>query len=434
MSTETLSPEELAEKLSQQEKQAPAKFTNADVNKAMESLSLVNSLLLTGLKSGQQTAGDKAFYAHFLNRMKVQWSNKLPTAGVSITDKINFYINPLFFNSLDTIQQMELVEHEIEHIVYLHPLRAKDYIGTEKNTQGRFKCANIAMDAYINENKPNLCRDLGVTYERLNKELAEMGSPFRVDKSDPWEVNYEKLMQAAKDNPNGSGAGGFGDPIDDHSQWSESTENGVGKEVAEGIVRDAANKAQQATGAGNMPVDMLKQISELNKSRVNWKKIFRQRVSSVTRFEFERTRNRRNRRYGIIQPGRKKRPEVDVVVIGDESGSMSDYAVTQIFSEIDAMADAGANIKYIAMDSDASKPIEYKKGMKMSRTRCGGTIYQPGIDLAKSLKPSLIIVVGDMDSADTPTDPKIPFIWCVVGKQTPPGNFGTVLYVEEERK
>jgi predicted metal-dependent peptidase len=412
-------------------------YTNADLRKAQESLSIVTSLLLTGLGKFEvgQYDKSKSFYAHFLNKMKIEWTNKLPTAGVSITDKINLYINPLFFNSLDPMQKIELIEHEIEHIIFLHPIRAKDYISTEKNAGGRFKCANISMDAYINENKPNLCKDLGVTYERLNKQLKEMGSIFRVSPNDPWEVNYEKLMQAAKDNPDkGEGGEGFGDPVDDHSQWGESTGQ-VSKEVAEGIVRDAANKAQAATGAGNMPSNMLGAISELNKSKVNWKTVFRRFVARALRFDFERTRNRRNRRYGLIQPGKRKKPQLSVFVLGDESGSMGDDQVAQAYAEIDAIAEQGIAVQYIAMDAEASEPIEYKKGMGLKRTRCGGTIYGSGIDLAKKYKPDLIIVIGDFDSADTPNNPGIPLLWVGVGtNQKPPADFGSVVYVNTTEK
>lgn len=424
MSDNTLAPETT--------EKAPVVITNADMKKAMESLSLVNALLLTGMKSGQQTTGDKAFYAHFLNRMVVQWGTKIPTAGVSITDKINFYINPLFFNSLDTLQQMELVEHEIEHIVYLHPLRAKDYISTEKNAQGRFKCANISMDAYINENKPNLCRDLGVTFDRLNKELAEMKSPFRVSKNDPWEVNYEKLMQAAKDNPNGQGGDGFGDPIDDHSAWGEGSESGVSKEIAEGIVRDAANKAQNATGIGNMPDHMMRQISELNKATVNWKRELRKFFVNSLKFDFERTRNRRNRRYGVIQPGRRKKPNLHVVVCLDSSGSVYDAAFAQFFAELGSIADMGVKITCIDCDTAVAKIYEYDKKKKPERYGNGGTSYAPGIKAAKELEPDGIIYFGDMDCADHPENPGIPFLWAIVGNSNPPADFGNQVRVEVE--
>jgi predicted metal-dependent peptidase len=429
--TPDLTPEDLADKLSQ-EKKGPVTYTNAELKKAMDSLSLVTTLLLTGMASGQQTPGTKSFYAHFLNKMRLQWTGRLPTAAVSITDKINFYINPIFFNGLDTLAQMELVEHEIEHIVYLHPLRAKDYISTDKNASGRFKCANIAMDAYINENKPNLCADLGVTYKRLNKQLKEMGSPFQVSKDDPWEVNYEKLMQAAKDNPNKGDGEGFGDPIDDHSEWGESSN--VSKEVAESIVRDAANKAQAQTGAGKMPSHLLRQISELNKSTVNWKRELRKFFVNSLKFDFERTRNRRNRRYGLVQPGRRKKPNLHVAICVDSSGSVYDAAFAQFFAEIDTIADMGVELTIIDADSAVAAIYKYEKRKPVQRHGNGGTAYSPAIEAAKKLGVDGIIYMGDMDSSDTPTNPGVPFLWAIVGGQEPPAAFGSKVRIEVERE
>jgi predicted metal-dependent peptidase len=438
MTTETMTSEELAEKLNQQQKAAPVVVSNVELKKAMDNYSLAASLLLTGMKSGQQSTGDKAFYAHFLSRMSLQWGTKIPTAGVSITDKINLYINPLFFNGLDTLQQMELLEHEIEHIVYLHPLRAKDYVGTDKNVNGRMKCANIAMDAYINENKPNLCRDLGVTYARLNKELSGMGSPFQVSGKDPWEVNYEKLMQAAKDNPDQNGSGeGFGDPIDDHSEWGNG-EGQVSKQIAEGIVRDAANKAQASTGIGNMPDHMQRQISELNKATVNWRRELRKFFSNSLKYDFIPTRKRRNRRdiygEGVRLQGRRKKPNLHIAVCLDSSGSVYDEAFSQFFAELASISDMGVKITCIDCDTAVAAVYEYDKKKKPERFGNGGTSYSPGIEHAKKLEVDGIIYFGDMDCSDTPQDPKVPFLWAVVGNNlNAPGNFGTIVKVDVER-
>jgi predicted metal-dependent peptidase len=418
------------------EQKGPVTVSTAQLKEAMEAFSLTKTLLLTGMKSGQQTQGDKAFYAHFLSRMEVQWGTKLPTAGVSITDKINFYINPLFFLSLDTIQRLELVEHEIEHIIYLHPIRAKDYISEDKGKNSRYKIANIAMDAGINDNKPHLTRDLGVTFDRLNEQLKEMGSSFRVDKKDPWEVNYEKLLQAAKNNPDsGDGEGeGYGETVDDHSQWGESDGNSsISKELAEGLVRQAANEAQQATGIGNMPEHLQRQINDLNKSNVNWKRELRKFFTSGLKFDFERTRNRRNRRYGIVQPGRRKKPNLHIAVCLDSSGSVYDAAFSQFFAELGAIADMGVKITCIDCDTAVAAIYEYDKKKKPERFGNGGTSYSPGIEAAKKLNVDGIIYFGDMDCSDTPQDPKKPFLWAIVGNNmNRPGNFGSIVKVEVE--
>lgn len=406
------------------------------LREAKEALSVITTVMLSP-SSGSSLGTGKVFYAHFLMRMRTIWAGndhkvwgkQKPTAAVSITDKINLYINPEHWNTLAPVEQIELLEHEIEHIIYMHPLRAKDYISTEKNAAGRFLCANISMDANINENKPTMAKN-GVTIAKLNKELKDMGSKYQLDAKEPWEIHYEKLMQAAKDNPE-KGTGGFGDPSDNHEAWAESTDS---KEVAEGIIKDAANKAKQATGVGNMPQDMLREIENMNKASVNWKQQMRQFATSCQRFDFEKTRNRRNRRYGVIQPGRKKRPKLKICVINDESGSVSDNAFAQYGAELGEIHKMDVEITVIAADAQVHAVYNFDPKKPWVRSCQGGTAYQPGIDKAMELKADAIFYFGDMDSADTPTDPGVPFLWAVVGSQNPPGNFGKTIRITETQK
>ena len=401
------------------------------LSQAQQSLATISTLLLypgaNSLKDGM------TFYAHFLMQMNKVWTDKLPTAGVSITDKVNLYINPTFWNSLNSLQQMELLEHEIEHIVYMHPLRSKQYIGEDKNAKGRHKCANIAMDANINENKPNLVAlsEGIITVDRLNAQLTKIKSVFQLDKADPWEIHYEKLMQAAKDNPEKGDGEGFGDPTDDHDIWSESTDS---KEIAEGIVKDAANKAKNATGAGQMPSNMLREIENMNKASVNWKRQLNQFFTSALKYDHEKTRNRRNRRYGVVQPGRKKKPNVSIAICVDSSGSVSNESFSQFFAEIAEISKMGIDITIIEADAVIQAEYKYDIRKPVERRGGGGTYYIAPIKRAVELGVDGIIFLGDGDASDTPSDPRIPFLWALVGNSPAPGNFGKVIRVIEARK
>lgn len=417
-------------------KAGPIPICPQELKEAKDSFGIVTTLLLS---KGEGKNGPKTFYAHFLMNMHIQWTNwisgrPMESAGVSITDKLNLYINPTFWNSRSVRGKMELLEHEIEHIVFKHIMRSKDYIDTSKNAQGRHKCANIAMDANINENKKTLTDELpgSVTIKRLNEELKKMNSKHVLDIADPWEVHYEKLIQAAKENPNKSGSGeGFGDPVDDHSTWGESTEN---KEIAEGLVRDAANKAQAATGVGNMSAHLLREIADMNKASVNWQREMRQFATSALRYDFEKTRNRRNRRYGVVQPGRRKKPMLKIAVCLDSSGSVSDDSFTQFFAEVAEIHKMGIEIVVIDADSGVAAVYDFDPKKPHKRYGSGGTAYSPAINKAVELKVDAIIYCGDMDASDTPSCPGVPFMWAVVGTQNPPGNFGRVVRITERKK
>jgi predicted metal-dependent peptidase len=399
------------------------------LKEAQEALSIVTTLLLS---PGSGASSPKTFYAHFLMRMNTIWCDKTPdgrpmkSAGVSVTDKLNLYINPEYFNSLSFQGQMDLLEHEIEHIIYLHPLRSKDYIGEGLNSNTHM-LFNYATDANINENKQASANKFGwVTIDRLNEQLKDLGSKDRLNANDPAEVHYEVLKRNQVQEPDNCGT------TDDHSTWGESTDN---QEVAKGIIQQAANQAASATGAGNMPEGMLRAISNLNKATVNWKRELRQFATNALRFDFERTRNRRNRRYGIVQPGRRKRPKLKIAACNDSSGSVSDEAFAQYFAELGEIAKMDVEVTVIDADCVVQNVYDFDPKKPVTRTGYGGTAYQPAIDKAMELNVDAIVYFGDMDSADKPTDPGVPFLWAVVGPQNPPGDFGKTVrvIVEKER-
>ena len=421
------------------EKEMQKPITAEDLNSAREALSISASLLLYPYteQGACGRPGDKAFYANFLMRMNVQFGNRIPTAGVSITDRINFYINPHFFNSLGVpgcTEQQELIIHEIEHIVYLHPLRSKQLIENSSSRNNDHRLYNIAADANINIPLTTLTEKLGVTIERINKQLKEMGSKEQLSEKDASDVHFWKLKEFqeefADQLPKGMGEGEDGE-CDDHSTWEESEAN---EELAKATVREATNKAAESTGAGNLPNHILKQMNELNKSLVNWKKELQQFVIRSLKFEKEGTRNKRNRRYGILNPGKRKKVIVKLALIGDESGSMGDNQVEQLFSEVSKLADMGIEVLYIPMDSEVGEVIPFKKGMKLSRTRAGGTVYNGGLVKAKELKVDGCVVFGDFDCADTPIKPPFPVLWVGINtKSKAPANFGKTIYIDTEK-
>jgi predicted metal-dependent peptidase len=64
----------------------------------------------------------------------------------------------------------------------------------------------------------------------------------------------------------------------------------------------------------------------------------------------------------------------------------------------------------------------------------GGTAYQPAITKAVELKVDGIIYMGDADAADTPIDPKKPFLWALVRNSPPPAKFGKVIRIKDEKE
>jgi predicted metal-dependent peptidase len=396
-----------------------------NLNEAKERLSVLTTLMLSG-----PDGYPRPFYGQFLMRMNKIWTDKIPTAGVSITDTVNFYINPDFLLKLNVQEAMDLIEHEILHVVYLHPLRSKE-LGDDHNSSNH-KLHNVAADAKVNEGLKHITVNQGVTTQRLNDQLKQKGSKDVLHPDDSSEQYYWILKKNQDiDDEDGSG---YGESLDDHGQWSESVAN---EAMAKAVVSQTGNAAAQAAGIGNTPSEMLKQLQRLSKSLVNWKQQLRQFFANALKHDHMRTRNRRNRRYGLLQSGKKKKQKLKIAMCMDSSGSVSDEAFAQIFSELDSITASG-DVEVICIDADCqvAAVYDYKKGMKAERKGGGGTAYNPAINKSKELKVDGIIYAGDMDSADTPENPKMPFLWLVINSQSkPPGDFGKTVYVTtgEER-
>lgn len=392
-----------------------------ETNLARKNLELATFHLL-------QPRTGKVFYAQFLMRMEVSFTDRVPTAGVSITNKVNFYINPKFFNGLDLYQQAELIEHEVRHITNLHPIRAKK-LG-EDYTHETHHTYNLATDAHINEDLKNLTRDgLGVTIERLNEIAIKEKCDTRFFPKDASDVNYWKL-KGLRDELDDKGALDKYSTVDDHGTWSESTDS---EEIAKEVVKQNAKKAlEKSGGIGNVPGDVAKMLGELFKNQVNWKQELRRFIARSSRYDFEHTRKRRNRRYGYLLSGRKKDEKLKIAICVDTSGSVSDAAFTAFFNEIYHISKLVPDIYVIEADCRVAKEFKYdpQKHKNIERFGGGGTSYSPAIKRAVELEVDAICYFGDMDAADKPNDPGVPFLWVAVGNSDAPAKFGRLIRID----
>jgi len=126
-----------------------------------ECRSKVNIALMSSIKNlfdDDANGGD--FYAHILMQMdRIIDDPRIPTAAVSVSNKINLYINSYFFvhelaAGLDlkveadkkklVARRAAVIKHEILHTVFHHLSRGRDF--------GNKMLANIAADLVVNSN------------------------------------------------------------------------------------------------------------------------------------------------------------------------------------------------------------------------------------------------------------------------------------------
>jgi predicted metal-dependent peptidase len=382
------------------------------------------------------------FYGHLISKMRISKSDKIPTAGVYITDKINMAYNEDWIESLDLIDVVKVLKHECGHILQEHIIRAKNIGVVNPELHKRF---NLATDATINTHDlvPTVEKIGGVTVNSLNDMMKKMIEEANAkDKGtrlfEPLkdgqmaEYYYNKINEFAEKNADIlPGDGGMGDTLDDHSVWENSEGNEeMQKEVAKQAVNDAV---KSVGGIGNVPGEVASLVSEMNKSQVNWKQQLRQFYVNTLKSARTPTRKRRNRRYGILQPGNKKKPELHLGLCVDTSGSVSDEELSMFWAEMQAINTCGVKITVIEADCAVQNVYEFEAGKTPNFKGRGGTAYSPAIEKAVELKVDGILYCGDFDSADTPENPKKPFLWVGVRNSPPPATFGKVIYLENTK-
>jgi predicted metal-dependent peptidase len=376
------------------------------------------------------------FYGHLICKMRISKSDKVPSAGVYITDKINLVYNEEWIESLELFDVVKVLKHECEHILREHIYRAKQIGATSKELHKRF---NLATDATINVNDllPTVKKIGGVTVEKLNESLKQMVDEANAKdkgkrKFEPMiegqiaEYYYNRINEFAEENgdilPDG-------DSFDDHSIWEESEGN---EEMQKEVAKSAINESvKDCGGIGNVPGEVASLVSELNKNQVNWKQQLRQFYVATLKSSKLATRKKRNRRYGIIQPGVKKKPELHLGLCVDTSGSVSDAELQMFWAEMQAINSCGVKITIIEADCSVQNVYEFDSKKTPTFKGRGGTAYNPAIQKAVELKVDGILYCGDFDTADTPENPKKPFLWVGVRKSPPPAEFGKVIYLEE---
>lgn len=382
------------------------------------------------------------FYGHLISKMRISKSSEVPTAGVYINDKVNLVYNEQWLESLEVIDIVKVLKHECGHILQEHITRAKQIGIVNQEMHKRF---NLATDVTINKNDliPTVEKIGGVTVEKLNEMMKSMLDKANAKDNgnrvfDPMvndemaEYYYNKINEFAEKNYDllEKGDGNFGETTDDHSIWEKS--DGT-EEMLKEVARQAVNDAVKASGGvGNLSSEIAALVSELNKNQINWKQQLRQFYVNTLKSIRISTRKKRNRRYGILQPGVKKKPELHLGLCVDTSGSVSDEELSLFWEEMKAISLCGVKITVIEADCAVHNVYDFDIKKTPEFKGRGGTSYNPAIKKAVELKVDGILYCGDFDTADEPENPGKPFLWVGVRNSPPPATFGKVIYLESK--
>lgn len=388
------------------------------------------------------------FLGYIISSLDRVISFDLPTAGVMpVNNAYRLYVNPVFFNDLEQSKREDLAVclHEVYHLLLSHPARKEDR---------DHKLYNIAADLAINSFLPDMPRYskeeylnvMIAQYPDKEAEIREGVAKFKGDtisvgllpkdyklpdgQTAEWYYNkilsdkdlQDQLVQDSPDfiltpdgvkNPDGSDLteeqkkkliqdikdGKVGIKMSDSHDW----ENKDGSNLAamdnqlRDIIREA--KATHPQGIGNLPGELQQAISELLNNTINWKHQLRDFMNLATRFYKTRTKMRRNRRFGVTYPGQRTDADLNLMVIVDTSGSVSDSDLVEFMSEINALLATGKCVVTLVQgDYEISSSKVYTKPFQakdIKITGRGGTCGSNWIKHANASKTDACIIFTD---------------------------------------
>jgi predicted metal-dependent peptidase len=348
------------------------------------------------------------YYAHFIMESRILFDvYKVPTAAVAVVNGTPTIIfNSEWIDRWSDEQICGVLKHEILHLVL-------DHITTTKDEKRDPYISNIAQDCAINQyisTIPPGC----VTLDNLSKIVGKKLLP-----NETSDYYYEHLMQKKKELEKAGTS-----TLDEHGVAVPGADS---PEVARGAIKRVAQKAIQKS-AGNVAEHILSAVEKLGDAKLPWKMLLRNAIMSQISRETQATTKKINRRFKLPVPGKKYKRTMTLGVCVDESGSVSEEQHAAFMSEIKSIAKLVSKTYLVHADCEVAGVEDLSK-VKFNATRKagGGTAYQPAITKCKELKCNMIVYFGDFDTADTPTNPGVPFLWVGVGNSPAPANFGKVI-------
>lgn len=303
------------------------------------------------------------------------------------------YVGPSALTRWRADEVAAVLVHEVAHLLRAHAERGdRACVGTS----GTPREWNIACDAAIND-------DLLAESVPLPKGCvtpATFGAPAHL-----LEEEYYTRLVADLERPDdrergappelpdcGSGAHGRPRPWETSDEVSADVP-GVPPHAEEIIRRRVAAAVKEA---GTAPAGWQRWADDSSPSaQVDWRRLLRLAVRAPRTFTagtLDPTWARPSRRDDpldpLMRPGRRA-PRLEIGVVIDTSGSMSDVELAAVLAEVDSVRrySGARRIWVVSCDSRPSQPQRIARPADIRLTGGGGTDLRPAIELMATLRP-----------------------------------------------
>ena len=380
----------------------------------------------------------QSFFGNLATRL--QLVNADAWCSTAATDGLKLYYNSRFIMKLRTREVEFLVAHEVLHIAYDHFGRidhrdpelwniANDYCvnsDLKRHRVGEFiTTVDCLYDAKYD----------GMSSEEVYDDLLKNAKNISID---------DLLDKMLDDHLDGDGDDGEDDDGDKEGKgrpkMSQSERDQIRQEVKQAIL----NAAQQAE-AGTLPKGVERMIKQMIDPIMPWRELLQTNLTSAIRNDYSWMRpSRRSWHLDAVLPGMTPGEEIDVTVMIDMSGSISNAQGTAFLSEVAGMMESfsGYQIHVACFDTRVYNPQDFNSENletidSYELAGGGGTDFDCIFEYLKenAIVPKRLVVFTDMYPCGSFGDPDYcDTVWISQGHPDPNPPFGTVAIYDDHRK
>ena len=378
-----------------------------------------------------------SFFGNLATRLKLV--NADEWCATAATDGRNFYYNTRFIEMLRPKEIEFLFGHEVLHCVY-------DHFGRRGDRDPQLW--NIANDFCVNGDlvKHNVGEKITSVPCLYDRKYDGMSSEEVYDAlyQNATKIDIGKLLDQMIDEHLDGEGDGDGDQEGEGSgrpKLSAEDKQAIKDEIKEAMLAAAAT----VDGAGNLPAGVKRLIQQLTEPQMNWRELLRMNLESTIKADYTWMRaSRKGWHMDAVMPGQKPDEMIDIAVMLDASGSISETMLKDFLSEIQGIMDSFPSYKIhvVTFDTDCYNPAQYDSDNLDSMIDYevkggGGTDFDCIFKYLKDeeITPRRLIVFtdgypfgswGDAEYCDT--------TWILHGTTTIVPPWGTHAYYDENKK
>lgn len=347
---------------------------------------------------------------------------------------IEFTFEEAYWFSQTAKVKKGLIKHELLHLVYKHPLRARDYamkniyyLATDLVVNQNLQADELASDAFtleflihagvtLDENK-----DVDYYYnaliqlmEELIEKKPEPCDTTKDDCQDEGESELTKELELLEKLEERTSCAS-------HVTWrgfeeEQTAKNGLLEHNLNHLIVHVTNKMTVNNSWGSVSDGLRSYLGEIalyKPQKVDWKKALKIFVASSQKSYLKNTVSRVSKRYGTT-PGIKIKHRNRLCVVIDTSGSLSDTDLVEYFHEIYHIWKQGCEVMIVECDVEIQRTYAYKGKLPSFAQGRGGTSFDAPIVYNNNVfKGDALIYFTDGLAPSPSVKSRVPIFWLI---------------------